>query len=361
MATKFCNQCGAEIAPGKRFCGRCGAPVQPQASAQAPTEASLEAPAPANPLVVRLPVELAPAEPATPLAAHPAPAPVSIPEQRPPLAASHSSGAQQVQKAQGAAWTEHAVTASSVSEEVLSKRRGFPRFVIVAAVALLLLAGGAFGFYKWHTRWSNEIADDSSSQTASPDASTPAASSSQPADQPAAETPAPARTVPDKPSPDKPSPDKPSPDKPRPDKPESDELDGGSAVGGQPGIAKVSPAPGTALPVKPTRPLPVQPESLLPPPSPTPARPAPVSPAPIIRLPPAPADGGVLRYSGPPVHLGQEINFNGLPGVMLRFSFDHASWQPHITKHPDGTQTLTLRSLTLQDQTQCEVQWQIAR
>jgi len=218
-----------------------------------------------------------------------------------------------------------------------AKRRGFPRAAIAAVLAVLLLAGAGFGLYKWHNKTAEETADDTSATTPAPDPST-TVSSSTPSPNPPADTPAPDKAIPDKPSPDKTGTD--------------------SSTSGQPALVTPAPAPPRARPAHPVAIPPVVPS---PQPSPSPVRPTPAPLPPIVRQPPAPADSGTLRYAGPPVHLGEEINFNGLPGVMLRFSFDHASWQPHITKHPDGTQTLTLRSITQQEQTRCEVQWQVAR
>jgi hypothetical protein len=66
---------------------------------------------------------------------------------------------------------------------------------------------------------------------------------------------------------------------------------------------------------------------------------------------------GVLHYHGPPVNFGESITFATLPGSRLRFTFDHQSWQPLISRQADGTQTLTLRSLKRDAQTECEVEW----
>jgi hypothetical protein len=76
---------------------------------------------------------------------------------------------------------------------------------------------------------------------------------------------------------------------------------------------------------------------------------------------PQPRASGTLRYAGPPVHFGETVSFTGLPGARLRFTFDHAVWQPLISRQSNGTQTLTLRSLTHEVQTQCDVRWEIAQ
>jgi hypothetical protein len=89
-----------------------------------------------------------------------------------------------------------------------------------------------------------------------------------------------------------------------------------------------------------------------------------------VRLPPvlgaSSGDGatprsGTLRYTGPPVQYGGIVAFSGLPAGRLRFSFDHQAWQPLISRQPDGSQTLRLRSLQHTEQTKCKVQWEVAQ
>ncbi len=82
-------------------------------------------------------------------------------------------------------------------------------------------------------------------------------------------------------------------------------------------------------------------------------------PKPLAPSQPAAATSGILRYSGPPVQFGESISFSKLPKAMLRLSFDRAVWQPQFSRQSDGTQTLTLRSLSHDPQTQCVVVWQI--
>lgn len=80
---------------------------------------------------------------------------------------------------------------------------------------------------------------------------------------------------------------------------------------------------------------------------------------------PAPAPSaptsGVLHYSGPPVPYGGTVVFINLPSERLSFTFDHQSWQPLISRQPDGTQKLTLRSLRQGEQTQCDVEWKVIK
>jgi len=80
--------------------------------------------------------------------------------------------------------------------------------------------------------------------------------------------------------------------------------------------------------------------------------------APPLAKIPEPPRNGVLHYNGPPVPYGGTVAFHNLSGGRLRFVFDHTSWQALISRQPDGTQTLTLRSIRHADQAQCDVQWE---
>jgi uncharacterized OB-fold protein len=82
-------------------------------------------------------------------------------------------------------------------------------------------------------------------------------------------------------------------------------------------------------------------------------------PSPEAAIAPAPRSSGTLHYSGTPVRYGEDIVFPNLPGARLRFTFDHQLWQPLISRQPDGTQKLTLRSLKQGEQAQCDVGWEI--
>jgi len=59
------------------------------------------------------------------------------------------------------------------------------------------------------------------------------------------------------------------------------------------------------------------------------------------------------------VQYGETVTFFNLPPARLRFTFDHKSWQPLISRQRDGTQKLTLRSLSQREQTSCDVSWEI--
>jgi outer membrane biosynthesis protein TonB len=54
-----------------------------------------------------------------------------------------------------------------------------------------------------------------------------------------------------------------------------------------------------------------------------------------------------------------EVVFENLPGARLKFTFDHALWQPTISHKANGTQTLVMRSLKQGIQTSCDVRWEI--
>ena len=93
-------------------------------------------------------------------------------------------------------------------------------------------------------------------------------------------------------------------------------------------------------------------------PAPVPASPAP-SPLPAPPHAPTQPTAGILRYTGPPVPQNGEVVFDNLPSGRLRFTFDRGAWQPVISRKPDGTQKLTLRSLRPGLQTHCDVAWEI--
>ena len=93
------------------------------------------------------------------------------------------------------------------------------------------------------------------------------------------------------------------------------------------------------------------PEDIVPQPAPVAVTPAPV---PAVR-----PTSGVLHYSGPPVPQNGEVVFENLPKARLKFTFDWGAWQPVISRQPNGTRELTLRSLRPGLQTQCDVAWEI--
>lgn len=68
---------------------------------------------------------------------------------------------------------------------------------------------------------------------------------------------------------------------------------------------------------------------------------------------------GTLHYSGAPVPYGGVVVFAKLTARRLRFVYDRTSWQALISRQPDGTQTLTMRSIKHSDQSQCDVHWEV--
>ena len=85
-------------------------------------------------------------------------------------------------------------------------------------------------------------------------------------------------------------------------------------------------------------------------------------PTPVLTQQRTPAEvrSGVLHYLGPPVPFGGLVVFDNLPKARLKFSFDHAAWQPTIKINADGTKKITLISLIHGLQTRCDVGWEIS-
>jgi zinc ribbon protein len=106
---------------------------------------------------------------------------------------------------------------------------------------------------------------------------------------------------------------------------------------------------------------PAQPKSE--PPHPAQTRPAAVAPPP--QSDPAPVQPRVARQTSGVLHASVEVAQNGevvfenLPGVRLKFTFDHSAWQPTISHQANGTQTLVMRSLKPGIQRICDVRWEI--
>lgn len=136
---------------------------------------------------------------------------------------------------------------------------------------------------------------------------------------------------------------------------------------GPPPGAPVQPATPEVIPPNPDL---AKPDSSSPPTSSPKAqpKPQPVRSRPADAAPPAPVPrpaarvanptSGVLHASGEVMQDG-EVVFENLPGARLRFIFDHAAWRPTISRQPNGTQTLVMRSLRPGIQRACDVQWEI--
>jgi hypothetical protein len=334
MAAKFCTQCGSEVAEGKRFCGRCGAAItqKPQTvetfsdPVQNPAVSPSWSPTPQEPAInaaVSVPAREAPMT-------QPLSVPLPVEEEHP---------VESLELLPEEPQFPYAVPILSVQPEPderqsLPEREAFaeapkptnrrsPRLFVGIGLAVVVIAAGAVGFYEWHKKSSEAPVVDTTAQTQSVPDTPPTPSSPEPVEKPDAGTPAPTAGAP-------------APEV----KPEAPIKTPQPAIG-----ERVRPAEKTTDASRNT----------------APATTEHVAPAPIVRETPASSKAGVLHYSGPPVHYGEVVTFSGLPGAMLRFSFDHSSWAPRISHQPDGTQTLTLRSLTQQDQTQCEVRWEVAQ
>lgn len=372
MASKFCTSCGSPIAEGKRFCGKCGKPI-PQK--QAPSSESTPSPPPsptgqpctqcgfpipagkrfcikcgkavgeATPAVVArtdvpaqsaapsliastdaemakrsesvLPSELpTPEPPRTPVTVAPpmrstepahAPAELSLPV----------SGAV-LPKAQKA-------SASSVAVETPRKRSA--RGLVVAVVLLAIVAGGAVGV--WFYRQQTSKATVASAPSSIPALSAPAAA-------PATTSESNAKAVLGVPAPRTPS----------------NAVAASTLVADgneQSSAQKQSSLTQTSVPEIPPRVS-----------ATTPRKEIVQEPTPASLTVPATPTAGDLHYVGPPVHFGELVVFQHLPAGRLRFAFDHQAWQPLISRQPDGSQTLTLRSLRQIDQTECNVHWELA-
>jgi hypothetical protein len=113
--------------------------------------------------------------------------------------------------------------------------------------------------------------------------------------------------------------------------------------------------PVTAAPPPPFRQPPPRPET--PKPAPPRPNPEPVPLPPVVQS--APATSGVLHYHGAPVPQNGEVVFADLPAARLRFTFDLQSWQPLISRQPNGLKKLVLRSLKPGWQTECDVRWEV--
>jgi hypothetical protein len=70
---------------------------------------------------------------------------------------------------------------------------------------------------------------------------------------------------------------------------------------------------------------------------------------------------GVLCNGVISVPQNEELTFKNLPGERLKFTFDHNAWTPTITRQPDGTQSLVMRSIKPGIQTKCDMRWEIVQ
>jgi hypothetical protein len=349
MASKFCTKCGSPVVAGKRFCGKCGQPIAqpapeiigktaeigPARQELGMTELPPKTAAPATlqtmagetsasrgpaidagtPLLQ--PLEYRPSE-AAPAPDVPRPAAENNSPTLPPYVANNSV-------ASGRFVTRFPGSPAAPGPE---KNKSWVNLVIIVGTSVVLLSITAFAvwLYVSHVRARpiQALAANGSTQPiAARDASVPTGLN----DKPNAATPMAAEQVPAAPS--------------------------------EQAHKLILPPPSSAakqLQKQPSSPVPVQRSNAVVPKNPAGslqnAAPAPAPSAPT---------SGVLHYSGPPVPYGGTVVFINLPSERLSFTFDHQSWQPLISRQPDGTQKLTLRSLRQGEQTQCDVEWKVIK
>jgi hypothetical protein len=325
---RFCRHCGTPVAEGKRFCSQCGMEItQRQETPKSSDVAHEEAPA-FVPTVV--PEVTVPPTAAAVFASTAPVAPFIAPVAEPPRAPSQYVESVPVE------------TSFEPEEEAIVsvhvKRRGTTGWLITAIVSVLVISAAAFWTYEWH-RGATLASLFGRSNTSEPAASPQVQPQLLAQVQPQQQTPVPESQVQQKP--------------PAAVAEDHSAVHVTSSSAGKqevtnPTHGKITVANGNVVSTT------SQPQNQTPSPPPVVANPSVVNP-------PQQPTNGILHYSGPPVRLGETVTFAGLPGGRLRFTFDHSAWQPLISRHPDGTQTLTLRSLKQDVQTQCEVGWAIVQ
>ena len=338
-ASKFCTQCGSTIIAGNRFCTQCGNPVATKTVPPPEPVRVVEATTPPRQAVIAgtpttVPVEESAARPQSPPIFVEIPAPPQEPT--PAETAGHASVPEPVPNTFPILTSTPEVNDSGPSEPERAKSREQKRSrrlpALVALAALCVL--GAGGFW-WHTSHSKA--------TLPSDAAVPAPTTT-------AATPIPTLT----PAPDSISAtnntvvtDKPSAANP-----------GGAVAETEP---QPRPIPSKIAIAKPrvdagdrsSADVPVasnKRDSTARQPQPPPHEPVPATPT-----------SGTLHYTGPPVRYGESVTFANLPPDRLKFTFDHQSWQPLISRQANGTKTLSLRSLSQVEQPHCDVGWEILK
>lgn len=331
-----CTACGQALPAGKRFCGKCG---QPATGAQIETKASPDdspshfetvataAPA-AAPEPIALPAAAPPASKAPELNLSP-PLTFDPPSARPiasePEAAIHA-GFTPISDF-GQTGTSPITGLRSVSRQ---------KVAMLAAAAVLVIAAVSIGGWLHHRQVIAGRAAVGATRTVVPNSAASAATAPAANDSPTETASIASGPVRQKPSAGR-------------------TLD--ASLSGSPAPTAIA-----ARSVPPSAPPPAITEAHLQVPrnasslSEGYARPGPTSAPVQTRL-----RSGVLHYEGPPVSYGGTVVFRSLSGERMRFVFDRSSWQALISREPDGTQTLTLRSIRHVDQSQCDVQWEMAQ
>lgn len=315
---RLCTQCHQPVAAGKRFCGKCGHPVTESVPIEAPASPSdspqlFEIPVPI-PTVAAEPIasgELSAASPT--LFDQPAPAsPAWEPETQASAAFMPVPDAERI----STSW-------STRLQSLVTQKTA-----ILVGVCILVAAACATGLWMHHRRTMIGAASGKPA-IAAPVSAAPSAPAESSAVASAATSPKPnAGKALGAPQPESPA-------------PISDQV--------------------TAPASNRTAPLPVVAQAHIEvpriPAAPSENRAGPGNGSPLAKIS-EPPRSGVLHYDGPSVPYGGTIVFRNLPGGRLRFVFDRTSWQALISRQPDGTQTLTLRSIRHADQSQCDVQWE---
>jgi len=354
MASKFCTKCGSPTIAGKRFCGKCGQPIaQPDSSPELtgkttdtqPIQQASSLPDAVPPAAVltssqtpskQVPVlsdpdvnvEIPSSQPQTdrPIEA----TPVSL---MPEPVSENGSFFPFLSEEKAPVVVDKTVTGSPSDDEISAPSSNSPwgrKALLTGSAALvLILAVSAVWLYVTHVRAKHSQAPVIIA-TAQPLIALNSSSPSGTNDKPSAATPMAPEQVPATPS-----------------------------EQAHPQIPPTPPFGSTKqLQEQPASPAPVKLSSAdIPNPPTGNVQNAPPEPS----LVPAAPTSGMLHYSGPPVPYGGTVVFINLPGDRLSFVFDHQSWQPLISRQPDGTQKLTLRSLKQGEQTQCDVEWKVIK
>ena len=308
---RFCRHCGTPVSEGKRFCSQCGSEIAQRQDAPKPKDLAFEeTPSPAPTVIPEV------TAPPTAAAVFAPTAPVA------PLIASAAEPARAASQYVEPVPVE---TSFEPDEETIvavpARRSGLTVWLVTAIAGVLVISAAAFWIYEWHrgTTLASLFGRSNTSESAT---------SPQVPPQPQAQV----QPQPQAPNPESEVMQRPSPSEPgNPSSPPVTVTTGGPPITNP--ISNPTPDTGSGVVSTPSN----------------------------HQNQPPPPTNGMLHYSGPPVHFGETVTFTGLPGGMLRFTFDHSAWQPLISRQPDGTQTLTLRSLMQDVQTQCDVAWVIVQ
>jgi zinc-ribbon domain len=307
MAAPFCTACGATVAEGTRFCVKCGQPVG-QAAPPSPSQTLVFTPAAPPPPPPLAPASAPPPPPEETRVWAPPPPPPPPP------------------RTQNIAETPFPAPPIPAAPVPVQVKDGPGVGLWIGVIGILLLLGGA-GLWFYTTRAHGVL----TAQDAGP-VTTPPPAQPTPAPTPEASTVVPAPTP------------NPTPED----------------VPANPDQAQKDAAPAPAAPRQRAARQSEQPKV-------QPVQSAPVAAPPQAEPPPPQPVRAATRQTSGVLHAAVEVAQNGevvfenLPGARLRFIFDHSLWQPTISRQPNGTQTLVMRSLKPGIQTTCDVRWEIVQ